>query len=168
MIRVLIADDQAMLRASFRLLVDTAPDLTTVGEAGTGAEAVLLAGREQPDVVLMDVRMPEMDGIEATKRIRAMAGAARAIPIIAMTANAMKGDRERLLAVGMNDYVSKPIDKGQLFLAIASCMGIAPAPVGDTAEVAGAPANDAETPASAEAAMQAMLDSLSAVTGTDA
>jgi CheY-like chemotaxis protein len=116
----------------------------------------------------MDVQMPEMDGIDATKRIRAMAGAARAIPIIAMTANAMKGDRERLLAIGMNDYVSKPIDKEQLFLAIASCMGIAPAAVGDTADAAGAPANDAETPASAEAAMQAMLDSLVAVTGTDA
>jgi len=118
----------------------------------------------------MDVQMPEMDGIEATKRIRAMAGPVRDIPIIAMTANAMKGDRERLLAVGMNDYVSKPIDKGQLFLAIASCMGTVAAPAvgGAAVEDAAAGADDARTTASAQAAMRAMLDSLEAVTGTDA
>ena len=68
-IRVAVADDQALVRGSFRLLVDTAPDLTVVGEAGTGAEAVAVALRERPDVVLMDIRMPDVNGIEATRRI---------------------------------------------------------------------------------------------------
>jgi DNA-binding NarL/FixJ family response regulator len=70
-IRVLVADDQALVRGSFRILVDTAPDLTSVGEAATGTEAVEIARREKPDVVLMDIRMPDMDGIEATREITA-------------------------------------------------------------------------------------------------
>jgi DNA-binding NarL/FixJ family response regulator len=68
-IRVLVADDQALVRGSFRVLVDTAPGLVAVGEAGTGTEAVALARSTRPDVVLMDIRMPGMDGIEATRQI---------------------------------------------------------------------------------------------------
>jgi DNA-binding NarL/FixJ family response regulator len=69
MTRVLIADDQALLRGSFRVLVDSAPGLTVVGEASDGVEAVALARRLRPDVCLVDIRMPRMDGLEVTRTL---------------------------------------------------------------------------------------------------
>ncbi len=68
-IRVLVADDQALIRAGFTVLIDSSPDCLVVAEASNGAEAVRLASRTRPDVILMDVRMPVMDGIEATRLI---------------------------------------------------------------------------------------------------
>ncbi|GIW07320.1 MAG: DNA-binding response regulator [Dehalococcoidia bacterium] len=68
-IRVAVADDQALVRAGFRVLLDSAPDITVVGEAANGEEAVALARAEQPDVILMDIRMPVMNGIDATRAI---------------------------------------------------------------------------------------------------
>ncbi|GII60364.1 DNA-binding response regulator [Sphaerisporangium krabiense] len=68
-VRVLLADDESLLRMAFTMILDAQPDMTVVGEAGDGVEAVRLAARLRPDVVLMDVRMPGVDGIEATRRI---------------------------------------------------------------------------------------------------
>ncbi|TMD11899.1 MAG: response regulator transcription factor [Chloroflexi bacterium] len=69
MIRVAIADDQALVRAGFRMIVQTQPDMQVAGEAGDGQEAIDLVRRERPDIALMDIRMPRVDGIEATRQV---------------------------------------------------------------------------------------------------
>ena len=79
-----------------------------------GQEAVDAVQVQPYDLILMDVQMPEMDGLEATRQIRAQAGPNQSTYIIALTANAMTGDREAYLAAGMSDYVSKPIEQGDL------------------------------------------------------
>ncbi|WP_030298562.1 response regulator [Streptomyces katrae] len=78
-VRVLLADDQPLVRSGLRVLMADTPDLEVVGEARNGAEAVRLAAELAPDVVVMDIRMPEMDGIEATRRLTAGPGAARVL-----------------------------------------------------------------------------------------
>ncbi|MBT1181884.1 response regulator transcription factor [Bifidobacterium sp. CP2] len=82
-IRVVIADDQELVRAGFAMVIGSQPDMAVVGQAGEGGQAVALAGRLHPDVVLMDVRMPGMDGIEATRRITAAGG--DAVHVIILT-----------------------------------------------------------------------------------
>ena len=85
MIGVLIADDQALVRAGFRMVLEVEDDITVVGEAGDGEQAVHGAQRLQPDVVLMDIRMPDLDGIAATRRITAPDGGASARVLIVTT-----------------------------------------------------------------------------------
>ena len=117
MIRVLVADDQALLRGSLRLLVDSAPDLTAVGEAATGAEAVTLAVSEQPDVVLMDIRMPGMDGIEATRQITTASSTSAARVLVLTTFNLDEYVFAALRA-GASGFLLKDTPPGDLLAAV--------------------------------------------------
>jgi signal transduction histidine kinase/CheY-like chemotaxis protein len=116
-LRILLAEDNAVNQRVARALLEKRGH--TVSVAGNGREAVRLVQEQAFDLVLMDVQMPEMDGLEATMVLRAReAGAARRLPIVAMTAHAMKGDAERCLEAGMDAYVSKPIKPEHLYAAI--------------------------------------------------
>ncbi len=88
--------------------------------ANNGKEVLKLYEKDKYDVILMDIQMPEMNGLEATKEIRKKEENGRHIPIIALSAYALKGDRERFLALGMDEYISKPIDMNELFYTIES------------------------------------------------
>lgn len=94
-----------------------------VDAVGNGREAVESVLKLPYDLVLMDIQMPEMDGMEATKKIRHLETTYASIPIIALTANAMKGDREKYLENGFDDYISKPVDKDKLYQVIDDWKG---------------------------------------------
>jgi CheY-like chemotaxis protein len=88
-----------------------------------GAEAVEAAGRSDFDLILMDMQMPIMDGLQATRLIRQLAAPANAVPIVAMTANAMRKDQDACMAAGMNDFISKPIDAEAFLGVVGRFMG---------------------------------------------
>jgi CheY-like chemotaxis protein len=97
-----------------------------VRRAGTGEEGVALAAAEPPDLVLMDIQLPGIDGLETTRRIR-RAEKGRPVPIVALTSFAMAGDREQALAAGCTGYIEKPIDPDTFVQEIESYMGDAAA-----------------------------------------
>jgi signal transduction histidine kinase/DNA-binding response OmpR family regulator len=122
-LRILLAEDNKINQFVARRLLEKHGHTVTV--AGNGYEAVSLLDRADFDLVLMDVQMPEMDGFEATAAIRVKEnGTGRHIPIIAMTAHAMKGDQERCLQAGMDSYVPKPITPSVLLSAIEAACGV--------------------------------------------
>jgi DNA-binding NarL/FixJ family response regulator len=116
-IRVLVADDQTLVRAGFRVLVESAPDLEVVGEAGDGVEAVELARRELPDVVLMDIRMPRMDGLEATRRILAL-DRAEGVRVLVLTTFDLDEYVYEALRAGASGFLLKDTPPADLLAAI--------------------------------------------------
>ena len=115
MIRVLLADDQALVRAGFRMILKSEPGIEVVGEAGDGSEAVALARTLDPNVVLMDVRMPEMDGIEATRRIVDGDGAPR---VLVLTTFDLDEYVFEALRAGASGFLLKDAPEDQLLAGI--------------------------------------------------
>jgi DNA-binding NarL/FixJ family response regulator len=112
---ILIADDHPFFRAGLRAVLDTAPDMQVVGEASTGQEAVALAERLQPDVVLMDLNMPDLNGVEATRRIVTTS------PHIGVLVVTMYEDDESVFAAmraGARGYLLKGADQAEMLRAI--------------------------------------------------
>ena len=128
-LRVLVAEDNRVNQLVIRRMLERLHHTVVLCEDGRAAVAAVEA--ERPDLVLMDVQMPEMDGFAATAAIReremAVLGSRR-LPIVALTAFAMKGDRERCVAAGMDDYLSKPVRRDQLVAVLARFAGEAPGP----------------------------------------
>jgi two-component system sensor histidine kinase/response regulator len=132
--RLLIAEDNPINQRLISAALKQAGFAIEI--VGDGVEAVHAVQRQQYDVVLMDIRMPVMNGVEATRRIRSLPGEAASLPIIAMTANAMIGDREEYIGAGMNDYVAKPIDFNILLAKIRAHLPVeATESVAETADL---------------------------------
>ena len=118
--RVLVVDDHPVNREVARIMVQAFG--CEVIEACDGHEAVEAAGAQALDLVLMDVRMPRMDGLEATRRIRDLTGPRGAVPVVAMTADAMPEDVVRCLAAGMNAHLPKPVSQASLFAVVSRAL----------------------------------------------
>ena len=132
-----------------------------------GLQAVEAVSTKPYDLVLMDVQMPEMDGLAATARIRALPGPVRNIPIVALTAHAIAGMREEYLAAGMSGYVSKPIDRAQLFKTIAELASARPSEMQRQTEPVQVSPTPAEISRPEAAVDHAHLDKLKVMIGAD-
>lgn len=121
-IRVLLADDQALLRSAFRVLVDSEPDMEVVGEASDGAEAVRLAGERRADVVLMDIRMPGTDGLAATRLISADPALAD-VRVVILTTFEVDDYVVQSLRAGASGFLGKGAEPGELLNAIRLAAG---------------------------------------------
>ncbi|MFW5768500.1 MAG: PAS domain S-box protein, partial [Spirochaetota bacterium] len=119
-LHILVVDDNFVNRKVVTKFLDRLGHTSETAESG--GEALELAGQNRYDLVLMDIEMPEMSGIEAAERLRSSAGLATPsdVPIIALTAHALRGDRERFIEAGMDGYVSKPIDMAELGKTLSS------------------------------------------------
>ena len=118
MIRVGLADDQQLVRAGFGLVLDSQDDIAVQWQAADGQEACELAESQPVDIILMDVQMPVLDGLAATRAIRALADPASQTPILAVTAEAMPEDAARCLSAGMDGHLAKPIQIAELAAAL--------------------------------------------------
>ena len=138
--RVLLVEDSPTNQLVGRLMLEG--DRFEVDVAANGREAVQQVQVAAYDVVLMDVAMPVMDGLTATKQIRRLGGRFAQLPIIAMTANVMSGDRERCFAAGMSDYIAKPVERVEILAAIGRCLDGRAAVAGPAAVGAPVPSGD--------------------------
>jgi CheY-like chemotaxis protein/HPt (histidine-containing phosphotransfer) domain-containing protein len=135
---ILLAEDSLVNQRLAVALLEKHGHRVTI--ANSGREALDQIEKRAFDLVLMDVQMPELDGLEATRLVRQRESPAARLPIIAMTAHALKGDRERCLAAGMDEYVSKPVRERQLLLAMRAVLGEeVPAPPEERLEPVAAP-----------------------------
>ncbi|MBI4860257.1 MAG: response regulator [Candidatus Riflebacteria bacterium] len=125
-LRILLVEDNAVNQRMALIMLERLGYLADV--AGNGLEALEALHRQSYDVVLMDVQMPELDGLEATRRIHVELPAGTIPRIVAMTANALKEDRDECLAAGMHDYISKPIQIAELVAALLRCAPLGQAP----------------------------------------
>ena len=110
----LLIDDEKLARELLMEYLESFPEIEVIGECAKGSEAVEKINKLKPDLIFLDVQMPEVDGFEATRQIRAGAAPTRDVPIIALTAKAMKDDQVRCLEVGASDYIAKPLDVDML------------------------------------------------------
>ena len=110
-VRIMIADDQALVRAGFKMILDAEDDIEVVGEAVDGVQAVDMARRLKPDVVLMDIRMPELDGIEATRRVVAL-DADPPIRVLMLTTFDLNEYVYEALRAGASGFLLKDVPPG--------------------------------------------------------